>query len=353
MMQRNCAYGLWLAALSCAVLACSNDGGDDDDGGKTVDVQKQAIVDTKAYVTGEVQKLVNAAKAIQKAAPAPDADGWNGKDDAKAVEAMRAAWNDARDAYEHVEGSIAILFGGLDVSTDERYDAFIEDEPDENLFDGEGVTGMHAIERILWAGDHPANVVAFEKALDGYKEAAFPSSEEEADQFKNELVQLLVDDTNDMLTQFKPKALDAPTAFWGVIGSMNEQLEKVTLAATAEDESRYAQRTLDDMRANLEGGRAVYAAFRDWVIEDSGKSKDETIQAGFEKIGKAYAEIKGAAIPMVPEDFDTEEPSEADLATPYGKLYKLLTEETDVEADDSLIRVMRDAADDMELDEVE
>jgi iron uptake system component EfeO len=355
MKQRYCAYGLWIAALSCAFTACSNDdGGDDDeDTGKTADVQKQAIIDTKAYVTGEVQKLVTAAKAIQKAAPAPDKDGWNAKDDAKALANMRAAWNDARDAYEHVEGSIAILFRGLDVATDERYDAFLEDEPDENLFDGEGVTGMHAIERILWAGDHPANVVAFEKALDGYKEAAFPATEQEADEFKNELAQKLIDDTNDMLTQFKPKALDAATAYWGVIGSMTEQLEKVTLAATAEDESRYAQRTLDDMRANLEGGEKIYAAFKDWVVADSGKDTDEEIEAGFEKISKAYADIQGVAIPSVPEDFDTEEPSEADLATPYGKLYQLLTAETDVKADDSLIRVMRGAADDMELDEVE
>jgi iron uptake system component EfeO len=127
----------------------------------------------------------------------------------------------------------------------------------------------------------------------------------------------------------------------------------VTLAATAEDESRYAQRTLDDMRANLEGGKAVYAAFRDWVIEDSGASTDEAITAGFEKIGEAYSEIEGAAIPPVPENFEIEDPSDADLATPYGKLYQLLTAETDIGIDDSLISTMRGAANDMELEEVE
>jgi iron uptake system component EfeO len=337
-----------IAALGCALVACSND-----DGGEGGDLQSRAILDTKAYVTGEVQKLVDAAKAIQKAAPAPDDDGWNAKDDAKAVEAMRAAWNDARDAYEHVEGSIAILFGGLDVSTDERYDAFIEEEPDDNLFDGEGVTGMHAIERILWAGEHPANVVAFEKALPGYEEAAFPKTKQEAEDFKTELTQRLVDDTTDMLTQFKPKALDAPTAFWGVIGSMNEQLEKVTLASTAEDESRYAQRTLDDMRANLEGGEKVYAAFRAWTIEDSGEETDAKIRAGFKSIAKAYDDIDGAAIPTPPEDLVVDDPSEAHLETPYGKLYKLLTTETDIENEDALISVMTEAANDMELDEVE
>lgn len=349
MKQRIYAYSLCIAALSCGLAACSND----DDGGEGGDLQTQAILDTKKYVTAEVQKLVDASKAIQKAAPAPDEDGWNSEDDEKAVEEMRAAWNDARDAYEHIEGSIAILFMELDVSTDERYDAFIEEEPDDNLFDGEGVTGMHAIERILWAGEHPANVVAFESALPGYKEAAFPKTEQEADDFKNELAQLLVDDTSSMLDMFKPKALDASTAFWGVIGSMNEQLEKVTLASTAEDESRYAQRTLDDMRANLEGGEKVYAAFREWTIADAGKETHAKIQAGFKSIADAYADIDGAAIPAPPEDFDGEDPSEAHLKTPYGKLYQLLTTETDVENDESLITVMRGAANDMELDEVE
>lgn len=354
MTRRTPAYYLCLAALGCALAACSNDDDSDtnDNRDSRDDLEAASILATKDYVTSEVEKLVAASEAIQKAAPAPDDDGWSPKDDAKAVEDMKAAWNKARDAYEHIEGSIAILFGGLDVSTDERYDAFVEDEPDEDLFDGEGVTGMHAIERILWAGDHPPTVIKFESALDGYKEAAFPSTKGEADEFKNKLAKRLVADTKDMLTQFKPVALDAPTAFRGVIGSMNEQLEKVTLATTAEDESRYAQRTLDDMRANLAGGEKVYGAFHDWVIADAGKDVDATIQAGFKAIAKAYADNKGAAIPPPPEDFDTKDPSEADLATPYGKLYELLTTETDITNKESLISVMDSAADDMKLDEL-
>jgi iron uptake system component EfeO len=344
-MRLTPAYYLALAAAGCSFAACSND-----DGG---DLETKAVFDTKAYLNGEVEKLVVASEAIQKAAPAPDEDGWNPKDDAQAVEKMRSAWGDARDTYEHVEGAIAILFSGLDVTTDERYDAFIEDEPDDDLFDGEGVTGMHAIERILWAGDHPETVIKFESALDGYKEAAFPASKKEADEFKNKLAKRLVDDTKDMLSQFKPRGLDASTAFWGVIGSMNEQLEKVTLATTAEDESRYAQRTLDDMRANLEGGEKIYATFRTWVKADAGDDVDAKIQAGFKTIAKAYADIDGVAIPAPPADFDTDEPSAADLATPYGKLYKLLTDETDIKNESALISVMRSAADDMKLEEAE
>jgi iron uptake system component EfeO len=353
MTTRLSAYYVCLAALGCAFVACSNaeDNTNGDHDG-TGDVKADAILGTKAYVTGELEKLVAASEAMQKAAPAPDADGWNPKDDAKAVANLRAAWSDARDAYEHIEGSIAVLFKGLDVSTDERYDAFIEGAPDDDLFDDEGVTGMHAIERILWAGEHPQNVIAFESALAGYKEAAFPATKAEADEFKNKLAKKLVDDVKEMLSGIQSRTLDAPTAFHGVIGSMTEQLEKVTLATTAEDESRYAQRTLDDMRANLEGGEKVYAAFHAWVIADAGKDADAKIQAGFKSIGKAYAENEGSAIPAPPDDFDTEEPSEADLATPYGKLYELLTTETDIASEDSLVAVMSRAADDMSLDEL-
>ncbi|HKP62390.1 MAG TPA: EfeM/EfeO family lipoprotein [Polyangiales bacterium] len=336
---------LCLAALSCAFVACKNDDADDP--------QTDAILDTKSYVEGELQKLVAASQAMQAAAPTPDDDGWNSKDDKAAVDKMRAAWSDSRDAYEHIEGSIAVLFSGLDVSTDERYDGFIEGEPDDDLFDDEGVTGMHAIERILWAGEHPKAVVDFEKALPGYKEAAFPKTKAEATAFKTKLAKKLVDDVKQMHDEFEPFALAPSTAFWGMIGSMNEQLEKVTLAATAEDESRYAQRTLDDMRANLEGAEQVYAAFRTWVIDATGKDVDDKVQKGFESIRKAYAAHKGAAIPAPPDGFDPDKPSDADLATPYGKLYELLVGETDIKAKGSLISLMSSAADDMGIEELE
>jgi iron uptake system component EfeO len=265
---------------------------------------------------------------------------------------MRAAWADARDTYERVEGAIAVLFPNLDVSTDERYDGFIAEEPDDDLFDGEGVTGMHAIERILWADAHPDNVVAFESALEGYVPAAFPTTEQEADDFKNDLAQRLVDDTETMRKDFEPLALDASTAFRGVIGSLEEQLEKVSLAATAEDESRYAQRTLDDMRANLEGGEATYNAFRDWVIDEAGKDVDADVRAGFAEIDDAYDAIDGAAIPEVPEGFDPDAPSEEHLATEYGGLYELLTSEADPGESSSLVSAMLDAADAMGIPEL-
>ena len=58
---------------------------------------------------------------------------------------------------------------------------------DNSLFDGQGVIGMHAIERILYVQQTPAFVVGFESKLPGYKAAAFPATEQEAADFKNKL----------------------------------------------------------------------------------------------------------------------------------------------------------------------
>jgi iron uptake system component EfeO len=331
-----------LALMSPSFTACGNS-----DPAETP--EEHATLEVKDYITAELEALHASAQKIQDAAPEPDSDGWNPKDDAAAVKKMRDAWADTRDRYEHIEGAIAVLFPDLDVSTDARYDDFIADGPDEDLFDGEGATGMHAIERILWAGEHPAAVVAFESKLDGYVEAAFPSNEKEADEFKNELAQRLVDDTAEMSEMFEPLALDASSAFRGVIGSMQEQVEKVLLAATAEDESRYAQRTLDDMRANLAGGKAVYGAFREWVQEDAGDDVDTDIQKGFAKIESAYDQYDGPAIPEVPQGFDPDDPSADDLKTGYGKLWSLLDDQTDTKDKLSLVSQMLKAADAMDI----
>jgi iron uptake system component EfeO len=337
-------------SISLACCALSAVGCGDESSARTP--EQQATLDVKEYVSSELVALADAALRLQEAAPEPDGDGWNPQDDGAAVEAMRAAWAETRDHYERVEGAIAVLFPNLDVSTDERYDGFIAEGPDENLFDGEGVTGMHAIERILWAGAHPPNVVAFESGLDGYVPAAFPADEAEAQDFADGLAQRLVDDTETMRDDFEPLALDASAAFRGVIGSLEEQLEKVSRAATAEDESRYAQRTLDDMRANLAGGVATYAAFRDWVIAEAGTEVDADVRAGFAAIDDAYEEIDGAAIPEVPAGFNPAEPSEEHLQTPYGELYLLLTEQADPGAASSLVSAMLEAADAMGIPEL-
>jgi iron uptake system component EfeO len=335
-----------LALLGCSLfIACGSDS-------KSKDYESEATLSVKDYVDGQLDKLNSSALAIQKAAPAPDDDGWNATDDAAAVTDMRKAWADARDAYERIEGSIAVLFPTLDVSTDERYDGFLGDTgPDDDLFDGEGVTGVHAIERILWADSISDRVKNFESTLDGYTPAEFPKTRDEADEFKNKLIGRLITDTKTMRDEFHGVALAPSAAFRGMIGSMQEQSEKTTLAASGEDESRYAERTLADMRANLAGAVAVFDAFKPWINAAAGEGQDDKISTGFKAVTDAYAAVKGDALPPVPDGFNPDDPSDADLKTPYGKLWKLLTTETDLNADDSLVSKMSSAADSMGIPE--
>jgi iron uptake system component EfeO len=221
------------------------------------------------------------------------------------------------------------------------------------LFDDEGVTGVHAIERILWADSQSERVVKFESTLPGYEKAAFPSNAEEAEAFKTELCERLVTDTKTMQDDYATVALDSSAAFWGMIGSMAEQSEKTTLAASGEDESRYAQRTLADMRANLQGAQSVFKAFRAWVAATNSSATATEIETGLSDIGKAYSEVAGPALPAVPEDFNPDSPTDADLETPYGKLWSLLNAETDPDSDDSLINQMAAAANKMGIEEFE
>lgn len=335
MTQRSGA--LLLALALCGFAGCEND-----DEGDNAELEEQATLDVKAFVDSQVTKLVEAAKDIQEAAPEPDEDGWNPEDDAEAVADMKAAWKRARTAYENIEGPIAALFDGLDVSTDARYDAFIEENgPDQDLFDDDNVTGMHAIERILWSDSTPDYVVKFEANLDGYKAAAFPKTEAEAEAFKNKLAKKLVDDTTEMKTGYASTALEVGTAFGGIRDSVAEQSEKTNLAATGEDESRYAQNTLADMRANLNGAREVYKAFKEWIEATDGDTAG--IEAGLKRLDDAYKEVEGDALPKVPDGFDPDKPSQDDLKTPYGKLYQLLLDETDIEDENSLVHIITEA----------
>ena len=332
-----------LAAMALPLAACG-DGNESGAGAGTP--RDQAIAEVKQHHSSNLDALVSAAQAIQAAAPAPDADGWNATKDTQAVTAMRDAWRKARVAYERVEGAIATLFPELDVATDERYDGFLADTgPDTNLFDGKGVTGVHAIERILWADSTRPEVVSFEKELKGYQAAAFPTTMQEAADFKNGLARQLVDDAIKMRDQFKPLALDVSAAFHGVIGSVEEQLEKVTLAATGEEESRYANETLADMRANIEGGVATHKAFRTWLLSTpDGAALDKKINDGFDRLNAAYAARPGAKLPPVPATWSSVMPSSTDLATDFGQLYAALAKESDPDDADSLVSHMNAAA---------
>lgn len=307
------------------------------------DPADDAVLGVKAIVGEELGTLHRAARALQADAPEPADGGWTG---AAALGPSRADWKDARVAYERVEGAVAVLFPDLDVATDERYDGFLAGGPDPDPFDGEGFTGVHAVERILWADAHPEAVVAFESGLPGYLPARFPADAEEAARYHDGLLQRLVEDAAEMEASFGPLALDPAAAYGGVVGSMGEQVEKVALAATGEDESRYAAFTLADMRANLSGGRALYAAFSPWIASaDGGAALDAEVLDGFDRVARAYDGLPGDALPPVPEGWDPLDPRAEDLATDYGALSELLRAETDPTVEGSLVERLVAAAD--------
>lgn len=325
--------------LALFALACSGDNA-------KLDHEQDAIAGVKQYVGDELDDLAAAGESLVAAAPAADADGWSAATDSNAVDEVKSHWKTTRIHYERVEGAIAVLFPDLDVSTDERYDGFIATTPDGNLFDDQVVTGVHGVERIVWSDSIPDYVTAFESKLEYYEPASFPTDETSADEFQTLLSQRLADDLAEMGASFEPLALDAAAAYDGVVGSMLEQVEKVSLAQTGEEESRYAQHTLADMRANLEGGREIYAQFSEWVqSEEGGEAVDDAVYEGFDRMQAALDETPGESIPPVPETWNPDAPSEADLATPYGQLWSVVQIESDPAADGSLVSEMAAAAD--------
>jgi iron uptake system component EfeO len=332
------------ATLTLALAGC--DGGDP---------QKDTVARAmQQSLQARLTTLYHAAQALHDAAPTPAGRGWDKTMDAQALDDMKAAWKDARDAYEHVEGATAPIYPDIDVAIDERYDGFLAElgaAGDQDLFDDEGVTGMHAIERILYADTTPAPVVEFEKSLPGYKAAAWPATAEEAAAFKDKLAARLVTDTKALLDGWTPAHIDVSGAFQGLIGLVNEQQEKVNKAATNEEESRYSQHTMADLRANLDGTSAIYGLFRDWLKSKpaagqtpSGNDVDAAIMAGLGDLDTLYGTVQGDAIPPPPATWSAETPSDADLATPFGQLYKKIHDEVSVMKAGSLVNNMNDGA---------
>jgi iron uptake system component EfeO len=298
---------------------------------------------------GDVDALHDAAVKLQAAAPSSTTRGWSATEDRPAIAAMTAAWLEARAAYERTEGALAPVFPDIDAAIDARYEDFIESGADTDLFDDQGVTGMHAIERILFANAMPSAVVTVEESLPGYVPAAWPATAEEAAEFKNKLAAQLVIDTATLQAQWKSvwktQKFFLQDAFGGLISLMNEQREKVNKAASEEEESRYAQRTMADIRDNLAGTRAAYQVFRAWVkSKDGGAELDAEVESAFEALEDVYATVDGDAFPPIPEGWSSETPSAADLETPFGKLFTTVHEAVDPNRAGSAVDAMNRVA---------
>jgi iron uptake system component EfeO len=319
--------------LVCLLVACGGGGGDGE-------AQQKIVDDMHATLLAEIRALKAACVELKARAPAKV---WMRSD----IDAMKQSWGKARTAYERIEGAVAPLFPDIDAAIDERYDGFLEGlgpTGDQNLFDGTGVTGMHAVERILWSDSIPPGVVQIESALAGYKAAAFPANDAEAVAFRDQLATQLVADVQLLEDQWGPAKIDLAGAYQGLVDLMREQREKVNNAADNLEESRYAQVTMRDLRDNLAGTKTIYALFQPWLKSKTGGSElDGRISSGFDAVAAAYAGVSSDAIPAPPSTWSAEMPSAADLQTPFGQLYTKVRAATDPTAEASVVKQLQDA----------
>jgi len=340
-------------ACSCALhtlTACSSDGS------QTGSPSSASVVrGMHDSLSNDLQDLKAAALATQAAAPAPAQRGWDAVLDRDAILATQAAWQDARTAYEHTEGALAPIFPDLDFSIDARYDDFLAELPqgDPNSFDDMGVTGLHGAERVIYSESIPEKVVTFEASLQGYTPAAFPATAEQAASFKTLLLGKIVRDADQFLSGWSnSQNINLSEAFQGLVSLMNEQREKVNKAATGEEESRYSQRTMVDLRDNLAGTKKIYAIFQPYLRSRTnpgdptldGPTVDTAIEAALAKLDALYAQVEGDAIPTPPATWSSEAPSAADLDSDFGRLYSGIQAAVSSNDPDSVVVNMNRAA---------
>ncbi len=311
------------------------------------DYQTDVVNEMHDSIDSDLANLVTGAKALQAAAPT---HAWDATADAAAITAMETAWLQTRTAYEHVEGATAPIFPEFDQSMDNRYDDFLTElgsAGDSYLFDDVGVTGMHAIERILYANVIPQKVIDFESTLPGYVAASFPTTDAEAMDFQSKLCQKLIDDAQSLHDQWTPTVIDVGAAYTGLVGLMNEQKEKVNLAATGEEESRYAQTTLFDLRNNLDGTTKIYDYFQPWIDSHSGgNGVDSMIQSGFKKLDTICTRpsVRATRCRRRRPTWSSDMPTTADLATPFGMLWESVHQAVDPTTTGSVVFEMNMAA---------
>lgn len=306
------------------------------------DYRVEVTASMHTSITSDLAALVSAAHDLQTAAPSR---AWSPAADDAAIGRMRQAWGRMRASWENVEGAVSPMFAGLDKTMDSRYENFLRDlgdQGDQDLFDDEGVIGMHAVERVLFAPRTRAEVIAFERRLPGYKTAAYPATDDEAIAFKTQLVQRLIDDAEALSAGWRPDDIDIAAAYHGLVDLMLEQRDKVDLAVTGEEESRYANVTMADLRNNLTGTNKVYDLFREWIRSkaSAAESSDKQVVEKLTALMNVYSLNTGDSLPAVPSDWNAADPSPASLDTPYGSLWQEIHSSVDPNSTDSVVNVM-------------
>ncbi|MET0596055.1 MAG: imelysin family protein [Polyangiaceae bacterium] len=344
------ARAVFLLAMVSMASACGR-GADSDD-----DQRARIEREMKAMLIKRIEAWERASRELKESAPLPKGRGWDPQLDADAIARMKKAWHEGRVAYELVEGAIAPLFPESDTATDARYDDYLATlgaVGDPDPFDDNGVVGMHGIERILWSDKTPREVVDFEQGLPGYRAASFPRTEQEAAAFQQKLAAKLVADVEKLRPELEPVRLDVAFAFHGLVDLAAEMVEKVDRASTGQEESRYAQATLRDLRANRQGCWEAYQLFRPWLqTRPGGHELDQSISAGFKRLETAFNAISGDAIPRPPEGWSTLSPKGVDMGSPFGLLHKAVRTETNENVSGSLRHGLTAVADKLNLPKV-
>jgi iron uptake system component EfeO len=263
--------------------------------------------------------------------------GWDATLDAAAITAMKAAWVRAHDAYEHVEPIIEPLFPDAHLNIDGRYEIFLEAGVRERQpFTGDVVAGFHAVERILWSDAIPDRVVEFESGIPLGFTAAYPSNGNQSLDFRTKLLNGLLGGCTSLRDRFAAK-VDVGLALDGLVAELQGQKDDVNKRFYAQDESRYAQRSMDDLRSGVEGARVVYEAFRPWILEQhDGASIDAKITAGYDALAAAYATVAGDQMPDAPSRWSPLHPTDVDRATPFGALWSAIATASATGTDGSL-----------------
>lgn len=306
---------------------------------------EQAVIAAKTLFQSRFDAFVAATEALRDAAPAPDQDGWNAKDDAVAVASMRAAWLKARAAYTSVEVLASTQYPDLHRRLDRDYDDLLADSADAFGFDEHGVIGLQAVERILWSDVIPAHVIAHEAPLDHYFAADFPRNKHEADELKNELLGRLAADAATLRDSFRAAPIDAHTAYSTTTIALQEQLGQLEEAGKGEGKARYSGVSLANLRGDVVATEATYAAFRPWILaKSSGPHSDEQVAKGFARLSTALAATPGDDLPLPPAGWPTSDPSGEMLATPFGRLFAATRDDADPSIDGTLCFEMVEAA---------
>ncbi len=295
-----------------------------------------------------------AALALRAAAPAPGPDGWSRASDPAAVQAMRAAWKQARVALDGLEGANDLFFPDAAAALDLRYEQALALGPDPDLFDGEGFVGLHAIERILWSDSIPPSVTAFEQTLPGYTAATFPTSPFAAAEFQTDLCDTLVSDSASLQTRVAALTLDSPSAYQTAVHLVKDQLTKLQEAGAGRDESRYAGFTLADMRANLGAAQATQGAFHAWLVSKqagvtadggagpTGSMIDAAIASGFAQLHVAYRLTSSDRL-SPPAGWSSVDPADTTLSSTFGQIFLAVRGAVDESSGDSLLSQMGQA----------